>query len=75
MTACAPRHGDEHRRDAHSERRYDRNDRRAGENGYERRHAGAPRSGHNGYAPRAEKRDYGARRFEKGAVRHNRTER
>ena len=66
----APRHGDEHRRDAHSERRYDRNDRRAGENGYERRHAGAPRSGHNGYAPRAEKRDYGARRFEKGAVRH-----
>ena len=66
----APRHGDEHRRDAHSERRYDRSDRRAGENGYERRHAGAPRSGHNGYAPRAEKRDYGARRFEKGAVRH-----
>ena len=66
----APRHSDEHRRDAHSERRYDRNDRRAGENGYERRHAGAPRSGHNGYAPRAEKRDYGARRFEKGAVRH-----
>ena len=66
----APRHGDEHRRDAHSERRYDRNDRRAGENGHERRHAGAPRSGHNGYAPRAEKRDYGARRFEKGAVRH-----
>ena len=61
----APRHGD-----AHSERRYDRNDRRAGETGYERRHAGAPRSGHNGYAPRAEKRDYGARRFEKGAVRH-----
>ena len=66
----APRHGDEHRRDAHSERRYDRSDRRAGENGYERRHTGAPRSGHNGYAPRAEKRDYGARRFEKGAVRH-----
>ena len=66
----APRHSDEHRRDAHSERRYDRSDRRAGENGYERRHAGAPRSGHNGYAPRAEKRDYGARRFEKGAVRH-----
>ncbi len=66
----APRHSDEHRRDAHSERRYDRNDRRAGETGHERRHAGAPRSGHNGYAPRAEKRDYGARRFEKGAVRH-----
>ena len=66
----APRHSDEHRRDAHSERRYDRSDRRAGENGYERRHAGAPRSGHNGYAPRAEKRDYGARRFEKGVVRH-----
>ena len=51
-----------------SERRYDRSDRHASEAGHERRHAGAPRS--SGYAPRAEKRDYGAHRFEKGAVRH-----
>ena len=54
-----------------SERRYDRSDRRASEAGYERRHNGAPRnSGYSGYAPRSEKRDYGAHRFEKGAVRH-----
>ena len=61
------------RRDDHrgSERRYDRSDRRASEAGYERRHNGAPRnSGYSGYAPRSEKRDYGAHRFEKGAVRH-----
>ncbi len=61
------------RRDDHrgSERRYDRSDRRASEAGYERRHNGAPRnSGYSGYAPRSEKRDYGAHRYEKGAVRH-----
>ena len=32
--------------------------------------AAMPARRRSGYAPRAEKRDYGAHRFEKGAVRH-----
>jgi hypothetical protein len=69
-------HRRDYHRDARPDHRYEKGDRRANETGYERRHAGAPRNGsHNGHMPRPEGRDYGARRFDKGAVRHKTSDR